>query len=291
MTSISRPLQDNKISWDDDTEEIPPTTTTENPDGTKTTISYKYNENGKLVKITTKIKTTVQKVQPQVAERKNWTKFGFSFGDSPGPSNNTTTLTEEIPFKLAITTDKSKAEEIQSEAAQNAVNQLKHSDTSVKCRVCSGDHFTSKCPMKGLVHAPEAEAQNSATTPASFAAAAATSTRSSYVAPHLRNRGGAPAAGGSDRSTGQAYADKEEATLRVSSLGEDVVEEDLHKLFGKYGTVLRCNIIRDKDTGSSRGFGFVVFHDHKIAQRAADELNGYGLDNLIMKVDFANNRK
>jgi RNA recognition motif-containing protein len=62
--------------------------------------------------------------------------------------------------------------------------------------------------------------------------------------------------------------------LYVGNLPFSVTEEDLHALFSQYGDVGRAQVITDRDTGRSRGFGFVEMDDDKAAQDAIDELNG-----------------
>lgn len=60
--------------------------------------------------------------------------------------------------------------------------------------------------------------------------------------------------------------------LFVGRLPYDLTEEELRELFENVGTVESVTIIFDRETGRSRGFGFVVMGDN--AQEAIDELNG-----------------
>jgi len=71
---------------DDTTNELPASTTTTNKDGTKTIVSWRFNDDGKKVKTTRRIRFTVHKevVNPRVAERKQWSKFGLSAKDGSG---------------------------------------------------------------------------------------------------------------------------------------------------------------------------------------------------------------
>lgn len=258
---------------------------TENADGTTTVVSYRKNEQGKTVRITQKIKTvtTQEKVNPRVAERKGWAKFGLEKGSPAGPSSKTTSLSESMVFKLGPKTIEREVKEPVKEAVGSG---------SLKCRICKGDHFTSKCPMKDLV-APESGPAPGAT--AAAAADAGGAGGSSYVPPHLRGKGGAAAAGGAG-ATGPGgrptFGDRDDSTtLRVSNLNEDVIEEDLRDLFGKYGIITRCNIVKDRETGRSRGFAFVSFSDIRSAELAKEKLNRSGLDNLIINVEFSAKRE
>ncbi len=63
-------------------------------------------------------------------------------------------------------------------------------------------------------------------------------------------------------------------TVYVAGFGPDVDEDDLAKLFGKYGDVLMCQIRLDHETRESRGFGFVTMATEKAAKRVRRKLNG-----------------
>jgi len=65
---------------------IPAPVTVVNKDGTKTTTSYKIDDSGRRVKVTRKTRTTIhrEKVNPEVAERRAWAKFGLEKGKSQG---------------------------------------------------------------------------------------------------------------------------------------------------------------------------------------------------------------
>lgn len=77
------------------------------------------------------------------------------------------------------------------------------------------------------------------------------------------------------------------STVRVSNLSEDTTENDLQDLFRYFGSVNRTYLARDKITRNSKGFAFVSFANRDDAQRAIEQLNGYGYDNLILHVEWA----
>lgn len=62
--------------------------------------------------------------------------------------------------------------------------------------------------------------------------------------------------------------------LYVGNLSYEVTEEDLKKNFGEIGECIAANIIRDKYSGNSRGFGFVEMATEEEAQEAIGKLNG-----------------
>lgn len=101
-----------------------------------------------------------------------------------------------------------------------------------------------------------------------------------WVPPSLRNRG---ASGESDLMQKR----RDENSVRVTNLSEDVSEADLFELFGAFGHVQRIFIAKDRETGESRGFAFVNFVHREDAQRAIDKLDGYGYDNLILSVSWS----
>lgn len=75
--------------------------------------------------------------------------------------------------------------------------------------------------------------------------------------------------------------------LYVGNLPFKVREEDLLPLFQQAGTVQAVNIIRDKFSGQSRGFGFVEMSSDEEAQKAIEMLNGHTLDQRQMSVNEA----
>ena len=64
-------------------------------------------------------------------------------------------------------------------------------------------------------------------------------------------------------------------------------EQDLQELFRPLGSITRIYIAFNRETGESRGFAFVNFINRDDAQRAINKLDGYGYDNLILRVEWA----
>jgi RNA recognition motif-containing protein len=71
--------------------------------------------------------------------------------------------------------------------------------------------------------------------------------------------------------------------IYVSNPGFSVQTEDLKKIFLTYGSVSSINIIMDKVTNRSRGFGFVEIPDKTAAEKAISELEGSMLDGRPIK--------
>lgn len=79
--------------------------------------------------------------------------------------------------------------------------------------------------------------------------------------------------------------------IYVSNLGFGVQNEDLKKLFTPYGEVSSVNVIMDKVTNRSKGFGFVDMPNTEAAETAIKELNGVSLEGRTLKVNEAKPRE
>ena len=74
--------------------------------------------------------------------------------------------------------------------------------------------------------------------------------------------------------------------MYVSNLGFQVTDEELKSLFTKYGEVTSAKVVMDRETGRSRGFGFVEMAD-KPAEDAMKELDGTQMDGRAISVTKA----
>jgi RNA recognition motif-containing protein len=77
----------------------------------------------------------------------------------------------------------------------------------------------------------------------------------------------------------------------VGSLPYKVEEADLKELFDAYGEVASVKIITDRETGRSKGFGFVEMTDDESGQKAIDGLNGTDIGGRTIAVSQAEERK
>jgi RNA recognition motif-containing protein len=78
--------------------------------------------------------------------------------------------------------------------------------------------------------------------------------------------------------------------LYVGNLSYNTTEEGLRSAFAQYGEVLSVNMVIDRDSGRSKGFGFVEMAADAAAASAISGLNGYDLDGRAIKVNEANER-
>jgi RNA recognition motif-containing protein len=79
--------------------------------------------------------------------------------------------------------------------------------------------------------------------------------------------------------------------LYVGNLNYQTQEEDLRSLFEQFGEIASANIVFDRDTGRSRGFGFVEFAEEQAARAAESALNGTELDGRTLRVNEARPRQ
>ena len=78
--------------------------------------------------------------------------------------------------------------------------------------------------------------------------------------------------------------------IYVGNLSYDVAESDLEQAFGEFGQVTSANILKDKQTGQSKGFGFVEMAEVSEGQSAIKEMNGKEFMGRELKVDQAKER-
>ncbi len=79
--------------------------------------------------------------------------------------------------------------------------------------------------------------------------------------------------------------------LYVGNLSYGTTQADLEGLFGAHGTVESANIINDRETGRSKGFGFVEMSSDDEAKAAISELDGQDCDGRALKVNEAKPRE
>jgi len=78
--------------------------------------------------------------------------------------------------------------------------------------------------------------------------------------------------------------------LFVGGLAWATTESSLRQAFERFGEVQEAVVVTDRDTGRSRGFGFVTLSDDAAAQQAMDEMNGADLDGRNLVVNEARER-
>ncbi len=79
--------------------------------------------------------------------------------------------------------------------------------------------------------------------------------------------------------------------IYVGNLAWAVTSDDLVELFSQYGKVLSAQVISDRETGRSRGFGFVEMENEEEAQKAIEALNGSTHEDRQLTVNIAKERE
>ena len=79
--------------------------------------------------------------------------------------------------------------------------------------------------------------------------------------------------------------------IYVGNLSFKTSSEDLQKLFSQAGTVQSADVISDRDTGQSRGFGFVEMDSKEAGEAAIAQFNGTEVDGRALKVNEAKPRE
>jgi RNA recognition motif-containing protein len=82
-----------------------------------------------------------------------------------------------------------------------------------------------------------------------------------------------------------------EKKLYVGNLAYSTTDSSLETLFGRVGSVVKATVIMDRETGRSKGFGFVEMADEAGAAAAIAQLNGTQLDGRALKVAEAQARQ
>ena len=82
-----------------------------------------------------------------------------------------------------------------------------------------------------------------------------------------------------------------EAKLYVGNLSYDTTEDELRSLFTQMGTVNEVVLIKDRDSGRSKGFAFVTMNSQEEADKAIAQLNGQSLGDRALTVNMARPRE
>ena len=255
----------------------------------KSVTEIRTDESGRQFKVTRKIKMRLvtETVEPEVALRRTWKKFGQAANDGPGPNISSTILGEPVFLKLGMNTDFDKQE---VSPAQAKATEAK----TVKCRFCEGPHFSVKCPYKDTFAGdestkPKLNDSGSTTAATEDSTPVSAAGPSKYVPKFKRSTedgGNGPQSASANDSTSD---DRDQGlAIRITNLSEIVVESDIRELVGAIGVpVARCNVGRDRNTGRCKGFAFVNFYTKEDAETVMKRLNGFPYGNMILKVEIA----
>lgn len=241
----------------------------------KKVVEYKQEENKKY-KLIKQYRLEKVKVHKNVSLRKTWAKYGAAKDDpEDGPNPSNTVVCEDVQMRFILNADDEQLENAR-EIEQDGLSKLASSNANVvKCRLCEMDHWTSKCPYKGHYE------QKSELESESFEPTSSLSIPGKYIPPSKRE--GATGKPGDLMSMNK----REDYTVRVTNLPEEITDSDIKELFKNIGEVSRIYLARDKITAKSKGYAFVSFRSKADAAKAIKIVNGFGYANLILTVEWA----
>ncbi|KAH0560610.1 RNA-binding motif protein, X-linked 2-like [Cotesia glomerata] len=84
---------------------------------------------------------------------------------------------------------------------------------------------------------------------------------------------------------------KDSAWIFFGGLSYDLTEGDVITIFSQYGEPVNINLVRDKDTGKQKGYGFLCYEDQRSTTLAVDNLNGVKILGRTIRVDHVSNYK
>ena len=262
-------------------DQLPPPTEKIEGD-TKTVIDYHFDDDGKKVKTTKTYQIIKTPITKGVLMRRNWRPFG----NDVVLENEETYGDDEVMMQFINQKD-NEAEGLFEDdpwAKAKAANK-----NLFKCRVCSGNHATTQCPIGDRIDPALRDEALANETLAKFGKLTTSTATDKYVPPaQLR----AERSGGRAEPIGvRLRAQEDLCTIRVTNLPAETQDSDIKELFGCCGRIARVFLARDKFTGASRGYAFISFERPDQAEGAVRSFDGYGYANLILKVELARQEK
>lgn len=264
---------------------IPPRSVVKNADGTTTITDFSMNSEGylhKTIKVVKYVKET-RTVSKSVAARKNWAKFGDCKDAGPGLERGISTVSiDEIHMEWIKQDDADEEEEEEEDFEQMAARdiqsrlKMERFKRRQEERRLGVANWAQMMSMQAAASDPNGGLASGVTDPN-----ASKSATGKYQPPAKR-------AGSSALSTGESmYTRDDSATVRISNISRGTSEADLDELCRGFGSIRRIFLSRDRDTGESKGFAFVAFHNQSDAARCIDRLHGFGYDHLILQVEWS----
>lgn len=191
-------------------------------------------DQNKKVKITQKIKLVkvTETVNPAIASRRKWNRFGSEKSNATiGPDARTTQFGEEVKLVLGVAWKEE--EEKEEEEKKKAL--AKERKSTIICRTCGGDHFTSKCPFKDTLGSETKTEQSNSNSLSASDVLSSGPQKGTYVPPSQRRKM-AGGNGPSDSSMGMRERD-DTTSLRVTNLNSQVNEDILRSIIIEYSLV------------------------------------------------------
>jgi translation initiation factor 3 subunit G len=243
--------------------------------GIQIVTSYRLNPGNSKQILKTVTKQKIEAVptrEPKaVATRRTWKKFGQAAIDAKEGTQSTVQSKDEIMLE-----DPHADTDLQDEDPTTAIAGNLNAFWAKQQR----RQLERKYDVGGDVPEGVGAAAAGGWTQVGSAGAAAPNTTGKYVPPSARAGAVASSAFNPERRD-------DLNTIRVTNLSENTSEMDLQDLFQRFGRISRVYLAKDKETFRSRGFAFVSFVNQTDAANAMEELQGFGYDHLILKLEWA----
>ena len=237
-------------------------------DDKKTIIEWYYNDKNQKVKKTTisKLNKTQIRVKKEINDRKNAKPFGRALNE--GNKGGITRMDNSISIRITAKVKEQKAKSSFEEAWKTKIQASQNKWVSSRQ---TDDNFWDEARNK--FNKDNLSNQINIESPV---------TSGAYKAPARREGASAKLMSGDKFGSGSDLA-----KLKIGNLSKEVEENDLQVLCANFGSVQRVHVVKDKYTNESRGVGFVNFYRRADAEKAFEQLNGYGYDNLILNVEWS----
>lgn len=270
---------------------IPPRSVVENADGTTTITDYGMSDDGYLKKTIKVVRyaRVCRTVSKAVAARKQWAKFGDCTKAGPGLERGISTVSiDEINMEWIARDDGGPDEEEEMDFEQMAAKdiqgrlRMERFKRRFEERRAGVENWAQLMAIQAAAAADEKAGDGAPGGAMGGGLSGLGGSGGSKYQPPAK-RGGAAAA-----SAGESmYSRDDSATVRVSNVSRGTTEADLDELCKAFGSIRRIFLSRDRETGESKGFAFVAFHNVSDAARCIERLDGYGYDHLILQVEWS----
>lgn len=260
------------------------TTETVGEDGIITRIIQSIDSEGRKIRTVQKIERVRReiKVPRRVLERRNLTKFGRCAGIPAGPESGVTTFGELVFFETPESNDSIEEKKKKKE---------KSGPSTIICRKCGEPgHWTMQCTYtQQQIESRNSLFQSIDSLDNDNDAGADNNTNTVGIG--LCNRYVPPGKRETCDKDEDRYKNEKKTNLRITNLDEEATDSDLRELFSNFGKVKGARVIADRNTGQSRGFGYVDFENEEDALYAMEMLQRYKYGKQVLGLNWANPKR
>lgn len=273
-------LEDDYEPQEDAGDLLPVPSSTIDCNGVKTSVVYKRNDEGDIIKTVRKTRNKMVRQRISLnalARRKRVVKFGACAGKKGPEKGITFPSYTEIEFEFNTLAGQTADQDVDNEEEKAMQKEMQSLTRKLEGRTLLVG--ASARERLGAWNKRNKEGLGVTTTDAPAPVA------SGYRPPAMRGARAGGSGGGGSR-----YDDDDEPTVRITNLTEEATYEDLKALVGQFRP-LKVRLAKDRYTQRSRGFAFISFASRRSAQECMDRLHGHGYGHLILSVEWAKSFK